>query len=111
MYTLTMNRVRDRMRIVEGADRLDLRVDGDPMRMVAGLNEAQRRLREINDESAPEQQREAALFFASAIFGDEQAKTLMDFYRGDAACVISVCGRYFSARLAKRIEKAQKRAK
>lgn len=111
MFTLSLNRVHDRIRIVEGDERLELRVDGDPMRMVAGLNEAQKRLCGLTEESSEEEQRDAAQYFAAVMFGDVQAKTLMDFYRHDAACVINICGKYFSERLAKLIEKAQRRAK
>lgn len=111
MFTLSLNRVHDRVRIVEGGEQLDLRVDADPMRMVAGLNEAQRRLRELTEESTEDDKGNAALYFAGVMFGEEQARTLMDFYHNDPACVINVCGRYFSARLAKLIEKAQRKAK
>ena len=111
MYKLSLNRVHDRVRITEGGERIDLRVDADPMRMVAGLNEAQRRLKTITDESTTEEKNEIAVYFAGVIFGTEQAPQLMEFYRNDAACVINVCGRYFSARLAKLIEKAQRRTK
>jgi hypothetical protein len=111
MFTLSLNRVHDRVRIAEGDERLDLRVDGDPMRMVAGLNDAQKRLRGLSDASTEEEQRSAAQFFASVMFGEEQAKALMEFYHDDAACVINICGKYFSDRLAGLISKAQKRAK
>ena len=111
MYTMSLNRVHDRVRIVEGDEKLELRVDADPMRMVAGLSEAQRRLRELTEESDEAAQKETALYFARAIFGDGQAGALWDFYHGDAACVISVCGRYFTDRLAKLIDKAQRRAR
>jgi hypothetical protein len=96
---------------VEGDERLELRVEGDAMRMVAGLNEAQKRLRGLSDTSDAEEQWSAAQYFASVIFGEEQAKALMEFYHDDAACVINVCGRYFSGRLAKLIEKAQRKVK
>lgn len=111
MYRISLNRIHDRVRITEGDERLDLRVDADPMRIVAGLNEAQRRLKTITDESTTEEKNEIAVYFAGVIFGTEQAAGLMEFYHGDAACVINVCGRYFSDRLSKLIEKAQKRAK
>ncbi|MBO5917358.1 MAG: hypothetical protein J6Q14_01155 [Oscillospiraceae bacterium] len=111
MFTLSLNRVHDRIRIVEGDERLELRVDGDPMRMVAGLNEAQKRLRGLTEGSPEEEQRSAAQYFAAVMFGEEQARALMEFYHDDAACVINVCGRYFSERLAKLIARAQKRAK
>ncbi len=110
-YEISLNRVHDRVRIREGSEVLDLRVDADPMRMVAGLNEAQRQLRAIGDDSPPEALQAAARHFAEVIFGAEQAARLMMFYRGDAACVINVCGRYFSERLSKLIDKAQRRMK
>ena len=111
MFTFTLNRVHDRVRIVEGDEKLELVVDGDPMRMVAGLNEAQKRLRGLTESSPEEEQMGAARYFASVMFGEEQAQELIEFYHSDPACVINVCGRYFSSRLAKLIEKAQKRAK
>lgn len=111
MFTLSLNRVHDRVRIVEGDERLELRVEGDPNRMVAGLNDAQKRLRALTGDSSEDDQRGAALYFAGVMFGEEQARALLDFYHGDAACVINICGRYFSDRLAKLIGKAQKRAR
>lgn len=111
MYKISLNRIHDRVRITEGDERLDLRVDADPMRVVAGLNEAQRRLKIITDESTVGERNNSAVYFAGVIFGAEQAAQLMDFYHDDAACVINVCGRYFSDRLSKLIEKAQRRAK
>ena len=42
MYRITLNRVHDTVLINEGADKLKLDVDGDPMRMVAGLSQAQK---------------------------------------------------------------------
>lgn len=111
MFTLSLNRVHDRVRIVEGDERLTLIVDVDAMRMVAGLNEAQKRLKALTEESTVDEQKGAAQYFASVIFGDAQAEALMDFYHNDAGCVINICGRYFSDRLAKLIGKAQKRAR
>ena len=108
-YDISLNRVHDRVRIVEGDERLELRVEGDAMRMVAGLNEAQKRLRGLTDASTGEEQRDAALYFAGVMFGDEQAKALLDFYHNNAGCVVNVCGQYFSNRLRGLIEKAQKK--
>jgi hypothetical protein len=110
-YDISLNRVHDRVRIVEGGERLELRVEGDARRMVSGLNEAQRRMRGLTEASAKEEQKSAALYFAGVIFGEEQAKALMEFYHDDAACTINVCGMYFSERLAKLIETAQRKAK
>lgn len=110
MFRITLNRVHDTVRINEGAEHIDLRVDGDAMRIMAGLNQAQKMLNELNEQSGEEAMRDAALFFAGAIFGQNQAQALLCFYNGDPACVVNVCGRYFSGRLARLIEKAQKNA-
>ena len=111
MYKITLNRIHDRVRITEGDEHLDLRVDADPMRMTAGLNEVQRRLKTVTDEMTVEERNDVARHFAGVLFGAEQAEKLLDFYHNDAACVISICGQYFQNRLAKLIAKAQKRMK
>jgi len=111
MYRLTLNRVHDSVLIEEGGEQLSLHVDSDPMRMVAALTDAQSTLRGITEESAQEERTKAAVQFAAAMFGPDQARELMEFYHGDPACVIALCGKYFSQRLVKLIEKAQKKAK
>ena len=108
---ITLNRVHDTVRVREGSERLTLRVDGDAMRMVAGLNAAQKRLQALTEGASEDEINSAALYFAGVMFGDDQARALMEFYRGDAACVVNVCGKYFSGRLARLIEQAQKRQK
>ena len=112
MYRISLNRIHDKISISESGDELALHVDADPGRIVAGLSSAQALLKDLSAGDATEQaQEEAALAFAGAIFGGDQAKALLDFYHGDAGCVIAICGKYFNERLAKLIEKAQKRAK
>lgn len=111
MFKLSVNRVHDRVKITEGGETLLLRVDADPMRMVAGLSQAQKSLQSISKDSTDEDQLNAAKHFATVIFGDEQADKLLEFYRQDAACVINVCAQYFERRLGKLISKAQKKIK
>ena len=110
-HELTLNRVHDRVAIKEGDERLELRVDADPMRMVAGLTEAQRRLKTVTEDMGDEEKTGIAQYFAGVIFGTDQAAKLLDFYHGDAACVIMICGQYFSGRLANLIDKAQRKIK
>ena len=110
-YELTLNMVHDTVAIKEGTERLVLTVNGDAMRMVAGLNKAQKKMLALSDDSTDEEVKECAEFFASVIFGQEQAKKLMEFYADDPGCVISVCGQYFKDRLAGKIAKVQKKAK
>jgi hypothetical protein len=111
MFKISLNRIHDKVRITEGDEHLELRVDGDPMRMVAGLNEAQRRLKTITEDMPESEQNEIAGYFAGVIFGAEQAKALAEFYHDDVACIINICGQYFRDRLAGLIAKAQKKLK
>ena len=108
-YKISLNRVHDTVTIKEGGDSLTLYVDADPMRMVAGISQAQRIMQALNEESTEDQQRDAALYFAGVIFGKEQAEQLFSFYHKDSGCLFNVCGKYFSARLSKMIAKAQKK--
>ena len=109
-YKITLHRVHDTVRIREGEETLRLVVDGDPMRMVAGLNHAQKMLMMIGEDTTEEEKQNTALYFAGVIFGDKQAQQLLDFYRGDGLCVVNICGSYFRDRLNKLLTKAQKKS-
>lgn len=108
---MTLNRVHDRLLVREGDEKLMLTVNGDAMRMVAGLTRAQQRMKDMTEETPDEEVRNVAEYFAAVIFGKEQAAQLMTFYADDPACVISVCGRYFKERLAGKITDIQKKMK
>lgn len=110
-HELTLNRVHDVITIREGDERLKLTVNGDAMRIVAGLNRAQAKMKELDETSPDEAVIEAAEYFATVLFGKEQAGRLMAFYANDPGCVITVCGKYFRERLAEKITKAQKKLK
>ena len=49
-YEMTLNRVYDNVAIREGSEKLLLTVNGDAMRMVAGLNNAQRKMQELTEQ-------------------------------------------------------------
>lgn len=106
---ITLHRVHDTVSIREGDEKLVLHVDADPARIIAGLTMAGRMMKELNKESTEEQQSEAIMAYAKSIFGPDQAGKLLEFYHGDTGCVVNVCGKYFTGRLAKKIEKAQKK--
>ena len=110
-YEITLNRVHDYIVIREGEERLPLTVDGDAQRMVVGLNKAREKMAAMKDETSDEDVLETAKYFASVIFGNEQAAKLMEFYNNDLGCVISVCGQYFRNRLAEKIAKVQRKMK
>ena len=108
---MTLNRVHDTVVIREGEEKLTLTVNGDAMRIVAGLNRANEKLNKINESTPDADVIAAAEYFAAVIFGKEQAAKLMAFYADDPGCVITVCGRYFKERLAGKITKVQQKAK
>ena len=111
MFRITLNRVRDHVVIREGTDELKLTVDADPRIIVSALQRANKALVQIKDGSTDEEKNKAATALSAAIFGQAQAEQLFAFYGGDPGCVVTVCGQYFEKRLAKKITRAQKRAK
>lgn len=108
---MSLGRVHGTLVITEGFDKLVLKVNEDPMRLTAGLVQVQKVLKTWTDKTTEKQKRDIAMTYASVIFGTEQAKKLLDFYHGDAACVINVCAQYFARTLSRLINKAQKRMK
>lgn len=110
-YELTLNRVHDNITIKEGDETLRLTVNGDGMRMVAGLNKAREKLNELPEDASDDDAKEAAKYFAAVIFGNEQAEKIMSFYADDPGCVIMLCGQYFKERLAGKIAAVQKKLK
>ena len=110
-YEMTLNRVHDTITVRESDEKITLTVNGDAVRMVAGLNKAQAKMKSITDETPDDVVKETAEYFAAVFFGKEQAGKLMAFYADDPGCVITVCGRYFSERLADKITEVQKRMK
>ena len=108
LFEVRTGRVRDNVRFDGG---LTLYVDAESGVLVRGIADAQNAIHRITEISTEKEARAAALNFAAAIFGRKQAESLMEFYHDDAACVLNVCGQYFTQRLGKMITKAQKKQK
>lgn len=87
---------------------LTLTVRADASALVLGIKRANAHISALTDENTEADTETAARFFASVIFGEDQAARLYDFY-GNPLTVISVLGIYFRDRLANKITKAQKR--
>ena len=87
---------------------LTLYVRSDATSMIVNLKQAQEKLKELTNESDECERMNAARFFTKAIFGEEQANKLCDFY-GEPLTVVSVVGMYFDQQLKKKITKAQKK--
>lgn len=111
---ITLNRIRDSITIREGKDELHLYVDCEPNQMIRRIQAADRDLQRIDEKTSDEDRKSVSLALAKAIFGEEQAIKLLDFYHGDYGCVVTICGMYFGDAkhgLGKKITKAQKRRK
>ena len=111
---ISLNRVHHTVIVNENGEKLKLTISADPMRLVAGLTKAQKKLNDTisgDKEPTDDEIKEAAEFFAAVLFGREQTEKLFEFYAGDAACVINICGQIFRDQLAKKISKAQKKMK
>ena len=110
-FDITLNRVHEAMRISEGGEAKTFYVDADATRLAVALKQAGANLQKMNKDTTEDEARGAALAFAAAIFGDDQASELMAFYRDDPTCVINVCGQFFRGCLMRAIEKAQRHVK
>ena len=109
---ISLNRVHHTVIINENGEKLKLVVNADPMRLVAGINKASDKLKDLlkdGKEPTSEEMKEAAEYFAAVMFGKEQTEKLIEFYAGDAACVVNICGQIFKDQLTDKITKAQKK--
>lgn len=108
---VTLNRIHHTVTVNENGEKLKLVVNADPMRLVAGLNKAQQKLKDTmkNPEPTEAEIRDAAEFFSAVLFGKDQTEKLMEFYANDGACVINVCGQIFKDQLTRKITAAQKK--
>ena len=112
MFRITLNRVRDRFLVQEGAETLELVVDSDAIAIVSRIRRAQENMiSACRNEHTDEERNQAAMIFAESMFGKDQAEKLVAFYNGDYTCVAALCGKYFEKRLTKKIVAAQKKMK
>ena len=107
MFTVTLNHVRDRVRLREGRERLILRVDAAPEALIRGINRAHGIFERAEDKRDEDVLREAGWHMAAAIFGDRQAQDILSFYADDGAAALEMCSAYFQKRLKGLIEKAR----
>jgi ribosomal protein L28 len=110
---ISLNRIHHTVTVNENGEKIKLVVNADPMRLIAGLNKAQAKLKEsvFKEDPTEEEVKEAAEFFSAVLFGKEQTAKLMEFYANDGACVINVCGQIFKDQLTDKITAMQKKMK
>lgn len=112
MFSVTLNRVRDKITVKEGNEKIILSVDSDARVITTKIRRAQELLVQANKPETTEEERAAAAIeFSRAIFGADQTDELYKFYNWDYSCVITICGIYFEKRLRKKIAAAQKKIK
>ena len=109
MYRISLHRVHDRIKIVEGSDSIVLLVDADPNTMVLQMQNAHEKMQQALLTGDIDEQKKSGMMFADAMFGKEQAGKLLEMYSGDVACVVKICQKYFSERLSRIIAQAQKK--
>lgn len=105
--TMSLDRVRDKIDFAEGGERLTLFVDDDAPRLVIGITAAQKQIAELPSEPTEDDLKSAATAFARAMFGPEQAQKIVSFYHENYIAVLSICGKYFTERLSKKIAEKQ----
>lgn len=109
MYTITTNRVRDKVAFVEGNERLVLSVDVDPLAIIGSLQGVVEDLKKLNDGSTGEEVLAVSTELGNRIFGEKQTEQLVTFYHGNEKQLFSVLTRYFTERLNKLIADKQKK--
>ena len=98
--------VHDKVTFRAGDEKITLRVDKDGRQIVIDLQKVREQMSKITDENMEAEIAGCAQAYAAAMFGDEQAAKLMDFYNNPLS-VVNVCGQYFKRYLDKKITKAQ----
>lgn len=111
MFRISLNCIRETVVFREGGKTLRLKVNSEPNTLMIQLTQAQKQMSGLTENSTEAEQKDCALAFAGAIFGNEQAIRLLDFYQQKASYVINVCGQYLSKRLTQKIIRAQKKTK
>ena len=98
--------VHDKVAFFCGDEKVILRVDKGGRQIIADLNAAKEIMENVTAENIDETMQDAALAFAGAIFGKEQAAKLLLMYNNPAS-VVNVCNQYFAKSLRKKIARAQ----
>ena len=100
--------IHDKVAFKAGGEKVILRVDKSGRDIVTDLNKVLGMMQGIKDVNDEKGMQEAAMAYASAIFGEGQAIKLFELY-GNPVSVVNVCGQYFTHYLQKKITRAQKK--
>ena len=104
---LTLGHVHQRITVKEGEDTLRLLVDSDVTALAGRCKNALSLIEKARkDESV---RKEAGVALARAMFGEEQTKKLLEFYGGNELAVLEISARAFTLKLARQIDKAQRK--
>lgn len=109
MYTLTTNRVKDKVAFVEGSDRLVLTVDVDPLGIIDEMQRIIADLKALSDDSTDDDYLRIAKSMAGHMFGDKQTEQLWDFYDHNPKQFFNIVSRYYIERLNGLVVEKQKK--
>ena len=104
---LTLGHVHDRITVKEGNEKMTLTVDEDVTMLARKCKEALNVIERAREDVSA--RAEAGLALSKAIFGEQQTARLLDFYNGNELSVLEIAARAFSLRLAKQIDRAQRK--
>lgn len=105
--TLSLGHVHDTFFIREGEEKMRVRVDAEVTRIAEDVKNALV-LVELAKRD-PEKQEAAGMALARAMFGEKQTGDILAFYGGNALSVLEIAAKAFVQRIAKKIEKAQRK--
>jgi len=109
MFTISTNRVKDKVCFSEGDEKLILYVDVDPFMFVYDMQDTIADMKKLNDNSEPDEIMNAAKSLGIRMFGESQMEKLIEFYHGNEHQIFSVTTRYFVDRLKGLINEKQKK--
>lgn len=100
MFVLSSNHVRDKVAFVEGADRIVLTVDVDPLGIIDEMTGVIGELKALDEKNTePGEFMRLARKMGGFMFGEKQTEELVAFYRGNEKQIFSMVTRYFVERL------------
>ena len=100
MFKLSSNHVHDKVAFVEGADRIVLTVDVDPLGIIDEMTGIINELKALDEKTVePGEFMRLARKMGVYMFGEKQTEELVAFYGGNERQIFSMVTRYFVERL------------
>ena len=98
-YKISLHLVNDYPTFQNGDKVITMHVQGKAQGFIFALMFANGFMKSVSKESTEQKVKNAAMLYAAAIFGKEQAEKLMDLCDGETAGLVQACNKYFNKRL------------